>query len=281
MIPSKYQNTLRVFSRHPSHKVLRDTVEVPYPTVIRLGSITSPKYSNYISINTPEAVSNTANKLTMKKLFRQADVMTPEFYILFKDHAGIYTPEGFRHISFENLSDQLSYPVLFKKTYRSRGAGMLKVNNKERFMEVIKEHVLNNIRHQNNPYYVEKFYTHVKEYRVHVSCLTDDYFYSCRKMLRNDVTSNRWYRNDSNSVWIMESNPLFEKPKTWQTIVEDCQRARKALGLDICALDIKVNKRGEHLILEANSAPSFGEVTADKYLVEIPQIVHQKHTARV
>jgi hypothetical protein len=90
-------------------------------------------------------------------------------------------------------------------------------------------------------------------------------------MLKQDATE-RWFRNSKNSVWILEDNPLFDKPITWNAIVQDCLKALNALGLDTCAFDVKVNKKGEWSILEGNSAPSFGDCTIDN-----PTIVAQRY----
>jgi len=153
---------------------------------------------------------------------------------------------------------------------------MKKLENFEELNSFIAEFVIDNERHERNPYYLEEFKNYTKEYRIHVSKL-GGYFYTCRKVLLQEYsgTSNNWYRNDSNSNWLLETNSSFDKPSTWDLIVEDCQRARRALSLDICAMDVKVTSDGRWAILEANSAPSFGEITSEKYLLEITKIIFQ------
>lgn len=101
-------------------------------------------------------------------------------------------------------------------------------------------------------------------------------------MLKTDA-EDRWFRNSKNSVWILEENPLFDRPATWDAIVEDCLRALEAFGLDTCAFDVKVNKKGDWMILEGNSAPSFGDCTpenptivATRYIEEIKEIIKSK-----
>ena len=266
---------VRVFSRHPSHSPLRNSIKtLGKEVIIRLGSVTSPTYVPDIEINTVESIENTKNKYTMKKLFRQAGVSSPKFYALFNNHAGKWHDNRFVHISFEDLANEISYPILAKRTYRSRGAGMKKLNNSEELLNFIQSKVTDNRRHENNPYYLEEFKNYIKEYRIHVSEL-GNYFYTCRKVLRQEFsgTENNWYRNDTNSNWLVESNPNFDKPETWDSIVEDCQKARKALGLSVCAMDVKVTREGNWAILEANSAPSFGEKTVEKYILEITKIM--------
>ena len=86
----------------------------------------------------------------------------------------------------------------------------------------------------------------------------------------------KWVRNDSTCVWILEENELFDKPKTWDLIVQECVKATRAVGLDVSAVDVRVNNEGQYIILETNSAPSFGDLTLDKYQEEIPQLAWYK-----
>ena len=82
----------------------------------------------------------------------------------------------------------------------------------------------------------------------------------------------------------MEENPLFEKPKNWDDVVAECVRALNAVGLTIGACDIKIQsekgKRADFMpdfiILEINSAASFGEVTLVKYREELQRLIQEK-----
>ena len=86
-----------------------------------------------------------------------------------------------------------------------------------------------------------------------------------------------------NSVWIVEENPLFEKPSNWDLIVEECVKAMNSLGLDICSVDVKVqsekNKdRGgnpEFIILECNSGSSMGDTTLVKYEEQLRKMLNK------
>ncbi len=279
---------LRIFTRHPSHKPLRGFFKLPYSINVcfRLGSNTPCK--NSLEINSVQSIENSSNKLLMKELFIVAGANSPIFYKLSKQKAYYYNNEWIE-VSFTKLSEMIKYPVLAKRTYRSRGAGMKKIDNKTQFMKFISEFVRDKNKQETNPYYIEQFYSHSREYRLHVSefgC-----FYACRKMLKKDA-ENRWYRNDSNSVWITEKNLIkdnegniisyegenekFNKPDTWNQIIEHCQAARNTLGLDVCCFDVKVNKKGEWLILESNSAPSFGSITEIMYKEELPKVIQSK-----
>jgi len=104
---------------------------------------------------------------------------------------------------------------------------------------------------------------------------------------KDTAEKDKWFRNDSNSVWILEENPEFEKPVNWEEIVKECQKAQEALELDICSFDVRVQSvkdpktkqnrnKCAFIILESNSASSFGEVTLRKYIETIPRLAMKK-----
>ena len=123
-------------------------------------------------------------------------------------------------------------------------------------------------------YIFERFYTYTREYRLHV--IKEGCFYTCRKMLKQDAEV-RWHRHENNSVWILEDNELFDRPKSWNKIVTECVNALKALNLDVCAFDIKVQSNNhddpKFIILESNSAPALGEVGIEKYKTQILKLI--------
>jgi len=136
-----------------------------------------------------------------------------------------------------------------------------------------------------NNYVFERFYNYAREYRLHVS--SEGCFYTCRKMLKRDTPEeNKWFRNDENCVWVLEDNPNFDKPVNWDDVVKHSVKALKAVGLDFGAIDLRIqsatNSEGEtreepkFIIVEINSAPSFGEITLQKYLEELPNIIERK-----
>src|SRR5690606_33580405 len=163
-----------------------------------------------------------------------------------------------------------------KHIFGSRGRGNTLINNQEELEAWLQGKTLNN-------YIFEKFYNYNREYRLHVN--EDGCFYTCRKMIKSDTPEDkRWFKNDSNSVWIMEDNELFDKPVNWNSIVEECVKALKAVGLHFGAVDLrvqsrvnsktdKVRKEPKFIIVEINSAPSFGEITSQKYIEEIPKML--------
>lgn len=258
-----------VFTRHPSHSPLRSRLPLlPFKAVIRLGS-TTPCLPGRVECNSIEAIKNSASKLLMKRCFNQAGVRTADWL------------EG-RNTNANQISEQLGFPVIAKSLYGSRGEGNSKLDSRQALESWLKGKTLSN-------YIFERFYTYTREYRLHVT--NDGCFYTCRKLLRDGTPEkDKWHRHDSNSVWIVEENPSFNKPTNWDKIVADCIRAKNALGLDICAFDVKVQSaedskkrrrdNPEWIIIESCSAPSFGDVTTQKYLVEIPRVLRRKYEQR-
>jgi glutathione synthase/RimK-type ligase-like ATP-grasp enzyme len=261
MINNKYSKRyLRIFSRHPSHTVLRkknNGVLCDALAVVRFGSTTNS--NKKIQINSVEAIKNSSNKYLMKKCFDSYEVSTALW--LSSDQITNINTEG---ISSDNLL--LKFPVVAKNIYGSRGKGNSLINSLEGFNLWKAGRNLNN-------YIYEKFYNYSKEYRLHIT--TEGCFYTCRKMLKNDA-KERWYRNDSNCVWILEDNKLFNKPSTWDIIINDCVKALKSTGLDVGACDVKVNNKGQFIIIEINSAASFGLITEQKYREVLPKLVKAK-----
>jgi len=230
--------------------------------------------TNIVECNTVESVKNSSNKLLMKNCFTREGVKTALWWTTSNG-------EGFNQSSTQPTVnvETLPFPIVAKHIYGSRGTGNTLLNTLEEYRTFIPGKTLSN-------YIFEKFYNFSREYRLHVD--REECFYTCRKMLKNDVApENRWYRNDSNSVWILEDNESFDKPVNWDNIVSESIKALTSVGLDVGAIDVRVqsssNSRGsrreepEFIILETNSAPSFGEITAQKYLQQLPKILRRKY----
>jgi hypothetical protein len=111
-------------------------------------------------------------------------------------------------------------------------------------------------------------------------------------MLKSDVPKEqRWFRNDKNSVWIVEENEQFDKPINWNDIVDDAVKALVSVGLDVGALDVRVQsakdgdgntiKNPKWIIIETNSAPGLADVGLQKYVDIIPQLISEKHGDKV
>lgn len=260
----------KIRSRHPSHKVLRSALPLlPFKSVVRLGSTTNipdtvTNGGKRIECNTIQSIKNSASKFLMKDCFKEGNVKTAEFW------------------KVKEVKDQLDnwevFPLVAKINFGSRGRGMKLINTIEELKDFLKT--------DTTGYYFERFYNYNREYRIHVT--KEDYFYTCRKMIKADTPKDkRWYKNDSNSVWIVEDNPAFDKPKNWDIIIKECIKALISVGLDIGACDVRVQSAKDNkdkvrdevdfIIIEINSAPSFAEITTQKYLEQIPKVLKAKY----
>lgn len=242
---------------------------LPFKSVVRLGSTTNlpdtiTNGGRRVELNTIDAIQNSASKFKMKDCFLKAGVKTAEFFKITDVKA--------------KLDKWDMFPLVAKINFGSRGIGMKRIDTLIDLKDFLKT--------DRAGYYFEKFYNYSREYRLHVT--SEGCFYTCRKVLKEETPKDdRWYRNDTNCNWIMETNPLFDKPSNWKQIEAECVKALKAVGLDIGACDVKVQsakdgktkerKEIDFIIIEINSAPSFGDVTAEKYLEEIPKVLKRKH----
>ena len=269
---AKFRPQIR--SRHSTHKPLRSRLPwLPFRSIVRLGSTTVINDGkNRIELNAVEAIRNSSSKFLMKACFDRLSVKTAKWLKLSEVTA--VNSEG---VSGRSIS--LRFPVVFKLNYGSRGRGMKLARNIDEYNQII-----STPRFRTSEYLLEEYMNYVREYRLHVH--KDGCFYTCRKVIKNDTAKeNRWYRNDSNCNWLVESNPGFDKPVCWEEIVKECVKALKSIGLDFGACDVRVQsamvknkprKAVDFFIVEINSAPSFGEGTLDRYLHVIPDLLKQK-----
>lgn len=270
----------QVRSRHPSHKWLRENLPLfPFRSIIRLGSTmslqeayptkTSEQRARIKEINSVEGVKNSSSKLLMKQCFTKAGVKTADWWR--------YGNNRFvSHDMTQNLGiSELPYPIIAKSYYGSRGEGNTLINNQQELESWMRGKTVSN-------YIFEKYYTYNREYRLHVT--KNGCFYTCRKMLKRDTPDDKKFqRHDDNCVWIMDTNPDFDKPVNWKEIEADCVKALNSLGLDIAGFDVKVQsaKDGkgktrstcEWIVIESGSACSHGEVTKVKYREEIIKLL--------
>lgn len=267
---------LSVFSRHPTHDVFRSPlIKLAARTSIRFGSQTIGPSEYEINLNKPDAVKTSANKLLMKKAFASHGVVTAIWYTYNRVKNVFVDGQTGEEVPLASLP----FPIVSKQFFGSRGRGNAKHNNAEEFQEY-----LNSVANPSNMIF-ERYYNYATEYRVHVNAITGECFYNLRKMRKHDTPeSERWYRNDKNSVWVTEDSDsgLYDKPVNWSEISEQCVRALNAVGLDLGAIDVRIqsstNSKGEtrsrreFIILETNSAPSFGDRTANEYLEQIKKI---------
>jgi glutathione synthase/RimK-type ligase-like ATP-grasp enzyme len=283
---NKYRPMIR--SRHPSHNRLRYEIgKLPFRSVIRFGSLTeltdiASLKGSRIELNSKEAIRNSSSKFRMKECFSSQGVNTAQWYMFngtkFQDRSICTESEDFDVDPMD-----LQYPIVSKHFFGSRGTGNKLHKSQAELQEWMKDKKLEN-------FIFEKFVNYNKEYRLH--CTKDGCFYACRKMLKTEFKDhpNAWQRHDDNCVWILEENENFDKPNNWQEIINDCVKAVTSCGLDFGACDLRVqnnyNEDGEErdhcdfIVIEVNSAPSFGEVTLQKYKEELPKLLIEKYSAR-
>ena len=262
----------QIRSRHPSHAPLRVRgvlTMFPVQSVVRFGSSTElpdtvANGGNRIELNTVKAISNSSNKILMKQCFNKLKVKTARWWLYNK---GFFLLEN--NPSKKMTFDELNYPIIAKHKFGSRGRGNVKINSSDEMQSW-----LSNCNQIQN-FVFEVYLNFTREYRLHVT--EQGCFYTCRKVIKNITPKDeRWFRNDSNSSWLLESNPRFQKPVNWEEIVHHCILALKSVGLDFGAVDLKVQaaydpttqkKRNkcDFIVIEINSAPSFGEKTLTMY----------------
>lgn len=260
----------RIRSRHPSHESLRTQLpKMPFTSVIRFGSTTPCDAT--VQINVPNAIQNSADKLRMKGCFQEGNVKTA----LWED--GSRNTRG----QIEQWARD-KFPIVTKTRTGSRGRGNTLIKTALEFSNWLNGKDLSN-------YIFEKFYNYNREYRLHIT--EDGCFYTCRKMLKeNTPQDQRWFRNDSNSVWIREENASFQRPTCWEAVERECVKALKSCGLDFGACDVRVQsanddkgrsrKEVDFIIVEINSAPSFGDITREKYIEMLPKLLTKKFKSK-
>ncbi len=248
---------VRIRSKNHTAKPLRRSIPSNGKNVIlRLGSGTLTeqitKLPVDLEINTSEACILSNNKKKMKEAFNVHDVKTAE-----------WSPMNLVEASINDEDEWPYFPAIIKHVHSSQGNGIYYIRDREELLDFISNNVNSLLS-----YIIEKYYTYVKEYRLHVDA--DGCFYASRKMLKRDA-EERWHRHDNNSVWILPENELFDKPENWEEIVQESIKAMNAIGLDMCAIDIKTqSKRNpDFIILETNSGPSLGEIGVSLYIERI------------
>lgn len=229
------------------------------------------KFFNLV-INTIEGCKISSDKRLMKKCFKENNIKTSEYFAPFTDDKIV---DMFKIqqdiIIIKDLFEKWNNKMIIKKYNSSKGNNIYYIDTKEKLEEFLKEQ-----KYHLFDFVFEKYYTYSKEYRLHVT--KNGCFYTCRKMLKNDAEV-RWHRHENNSVWILEDNPLFDKPKSWDKIVEECKKVLKVMKLDIAAFDVKVQtndkKDPDFIILESNTAPALGEIGIEKYKKELSCLVQK------
>lgn len=272
--PSSYY--LRILSRHNTIGPLRNSILInKVKAVYRHGSTTKSGFE--YEINSSESVEISADKKLMKEAFDKAEVRHALWIHLLKFTSDKKIWDEFLNkLSFGK--DKESW-IIIKNRWGSRGVGNTLIKTKEQLDSYLKE----KSKSLDN-YIVEEYKNYSVEYRIHAT--EEGYFYACRKMLKtNTPKESRFQRHDDNCSWYVETNPKFNKPENWNEIVEDCKKAVKQIGADVLAFDVKCtsikeskDKKCRFILIESCSAPSFGNITLEKYKEELPKIIKRKYS---
>lgn len=271
------QFRIRLRTKNHTAEDLRDKLYTTFhnkPVIVRLGSLTPieeiSSRQDVLEINRTEAIEISRNKREMKEAFTKAGVKTANWWTWGQivDDRGFVNNSG-NMWGFEDLP----YPILSKSLFGQGGVGNTLHKDQKSLETWIKGKDLSN-------YIFEEYYNYAREYRLHVT--QEGNFLSWRKLRKNDA-KERWYFNSDNCVWVGEDNALFDKPVNWEEIQKHAILACKTVGLDICAVDVRVqsstdedgNKRKtcDFIILETNSAPSLGEKGSEIYYNQILNLI--------
>lgn len=274
----------QIRSRHRTHDDLRTKLpHFKFRSVIRLGSTTDlddtiSMGGSRVEINTTEAIKNSSSKVRMKTCFVKAGVITAPVYRI-SNVGGNIRIHDIHNDVLEIKAEKLKYPIIAKLVFGSRGHGMQLLQD----INELKTFIIRKGTELSS-YIFEEYLNYVREYRLHVT--ENGCFYTCRKMMKTDTPEDmRYFKNDQNCVWIMDTNPAFDKPSNWKNIEAECVKALKSIGLDFGACDVRVQSGKDHktpkfFIVEINSAPSFGTETLKKYLEMLPTLLNHKHSLK-
>lgn len=265
---------LRILSRHPSTRELRNKILIKGARVVyRHGSTTEGDFE--YEINSTGAIKTSADKLLMKQAFDKAEVNHAVWLYLPDVNDKVKYTEFIKKSGFGKDKDSWT---IIKQRWGSRGMGNYLIKSQAELDKFMKEK-----NKSLNNYIIEDYKKYSVEYRIHAT--EHGYFYACRKMLKKDTPKNeRFQRHDDNCSWFVETNPQFNKPANWNEIVKQCVSIVKVMEADVLAFDIKCtsvkeskDKNCKWIIIESCSAPSFGKITLQKYMEELPKIVKSKY----
>jgi len=248
----------QVRTKNPTAAPLRRSIIVPRRSVVRLGSRTAteacfPGRRDIIEVNTVDSIENSRDKLRMKECFSRFDVPQAEWWRI------------------SEIPERLEFPLVGKQIVGFKGHGMRLIENEEQLRTFRTTHL--------SGYFIEKFYNYAREYRLHTT--RDHVFLSWRKLRRSDATE-RWFFNSTNCNWVGEAHELFQRPDNWSELEASAINAVRAVGLDIGAVDIRVQSRSnpDYIVCEVNSAPALGDIGIETYRNEIRNIIINKSNDR-
>lgn len=251
---------IKLLSRHPTHRAIRHLLpRFPYPVVVRLGSLTEVPDVK-VQLNSTLGVRNSSDKLLMKQCFDSQQVKTAKWW----------TGDKVKEMTPAQRVKELKFPLIAKARMGSRGTGVYKLPDLAALDKFLTDKGAER-------YIFEKYQPYTYEYRMHV--WEDGCFYACRKARKRGLPEDqKWKFNYEHTVWLREDNPNFNKPACWDAMDAECRKAVAACGLTFGGCDVKVNKDGtKFFILEINSAPSFGDLTSQKYIEMLPLMAKREY----
>jgi len=254
----------QIRTKNPSAAPLRRSIFVPCRTIVRLGSRTQLELSrSTIEVNSIDSIENSRDKLRMKECFSSFDIPQAEWWIALNNTTYLRNNRD-----TDTHFDNLPFPLVGKQVVGFKGHGMQLIENTDQLREFFHTH--------DNHYFIERFYNYAREYRIHAT--RDHAFLSWRKLRRSD-SEQRWFFNSTNCNWVGENHELFHKPDNWNELESAAINAVRAVGLDIGAVDIRVQSREnpEFIVCEVNSAPQLGEAGIIAYRTEISNIIRNKY----
>ena len=202
------------FKRIKSHD-FSDSIIIRWGTRIQL-----PEEGNIV-YNTNKAISNSSNKYTARKLFREAGVNIPR----------LVTPADF---TMEDL------PIIARPFQHKQGKDFVVIKDYGSFLEFYKKNSGN--------WYFSAYIEKDAEYRIH--CAHGNILSIMQKPKPEDSSQLAWNHS------ILEEEFKAINWGNWN--MDLCKMALKAcnaLSLDFCGLDVIV-KDGIPYVLEANTSPS-------------------------
>jgi len=153
----------------------------------------------------------------------------------------------------------LGFPVVCRTKLRGHsGDGIVIANNADELVDA--------------PLYT-KYIKKKDEYRVHVARHEDDFdvFFIQRKARKLDVEEPNWLVRNLDGGFVFVEAQRVDVP---DDVIEQAQRAIKALGLDFGGVDVIWNEREQKAyVLEINTACGLEERTALRYKDAIVRLV--------
>ena len=253
----------RIRTRNFTAQPLRKAILTDHKAVVRLGSTTPttrifPNTTGIVEINTVDAIQNSRSKLRMKNCFEKEKIPQADWWC---------------NLNGVNLIE-LPYPMVVKRVFGFQGHGMQLLNDYKELNSWIDQHPHWDI----DGWFFEKFYNYAREYRLHVA-KDIGVFLSWRKLRTKDA-KERWFFNSINSNWVGEDHELFDRPKPWKLMEKAAIDCLKATGLDIGAVDIRVQSNDKDnpsfIVCEINSAPALGDYGIEQYKEVIKKLINNK-----